>query len=310
MPRLAAGCYTQPGRPQAAGELLLEVDFVAAANALLSHARGRSRVSLVMVGLHHNHFLPGLQGRNLDRLSVDHGCWQKSSARGGASICKNPARSLHWALPQEQRVWQSGRWHDACGVELAPSRSGCATTWMRSTPGPPWLATHDPKVERDGGRFYPSREEAEYTALLCFALAVAASWWAVRTGRAVLRAPRCPRSSVWAAGLAAVGPKGSPFFLGLRLGGPQARGLPVRAQAQAVLGEEKFLPEGHVYMWAWVTIVTVWHVAAWGGIPGAQALPRNLQKHSQESLVVRYDRGPRQFFPLLYFYRVVRGPGA
>ncbi|CAJ1425386.1 unnamed protein product, partial [Effrenium voratum] len=31
-------------------------------------------------------------------------------------------------------------------------------------------------------------------------------------------------------------------------------------------------------------------LAAWGGIPGAQALPRNLQKHLQESLVTRFRR--------------------
>ena len=33
-----------------------------------------------------------------------------------------------------------------------------------------------------GRTWYPSREEAEYTAL-AFAMAVSASWWAVRTGR-------------------------------------------------------------------------------------------------------------------------------
>jgi len=44
----------------------------------------------------------------------------------------------------------------------------------------------------DGKRFYPSHEEAEYTAPLAFAIAVAASWWAVRTERATLHVPRTP----------------------------------------------------------------------------------------------------------------------
>ena len=41
---------------------------------------------------------------------------------------------------------------------------------------------------------YPSKSEAEYTAPLAFAIAVAASWWAARTGRAHLHVPRMPAS--------------------------------------------------------------------------------------------------------------------
>ena len=57
--------------------------------------------------------------------------------------------------------------------------------------------THNPnewKPFRDssGGWVYPSSEEAEYTADLAFALAVALSWWATRTGRAKLHVPRAP----------------------------------------------------------------------------------------------------------------------
>ena len=40
--------------------------------------------------------------------------------------------------------------------------------------------------------FYPSKEEAEYTAVLAFAIAVSASWWSVRTGLAILHVPRMP----------------------------------------------------------------------------------------------------------------------
>ena len=43
-----------------------------------------------------------------------------------------------------------------------------------------------------GKRVYPSKEEAEYTAVLAFAIAVSASWWAVRKGLATLQVPRMP----------------------------------------------------------------------------------------------------------------------
>lgn len=42
------------------------------------------------------------------------------------------------------------------------------------------------------GRHFPSKDEAEYTAHLCFALVVACSHWAVRHGLAVLRIQRMP----------------------------------------------------------------------------------------------------------------------
>lgn len=44
----------------------------------------------------------------------------------------------------------------------------------------------------DGHRYYPSKEEAEYTAALAFALATAASWWAAKLGKATLKIPRMP----------------------------------------------------------------------------------------------------------------------
>ena len=43
---------------------------------------------------------------------------------------------------------------------------------------------------KDGRWWYPTAEEAEFTADLCFYLAVAMSHWAVRVGRAKLRLPR------------------------------------------------------------------------------------------------------------------------
>ena len=47
----------------------------------------------------------------------------------------------------------------------------------------------------EGAMIYPSSGEAEYTADLAFAMALALSWWAVRNGRAKLRVPRAPVAS-------------------------------------------------------------------------------------------------------------------
>ena len=80
-----------------------------------------------------------------------------------------------------------------------PRVNACAITLKRSTYGHHWIAsiyTHDPTewdpVVVKGQRCYPSKEEAEYTAPLAFAVAVALSWWAARTGRATLHVPRMP----------------------------------------------------------------------------------------------------------------------
>ena len=50
----------------------------------------------------------------------------------------------------------------------------------------------EPIVNGDGSTFYPSHEEAEYTANLVFHIVVAASVWACRVGKAVIKIPRMP----------------------------------------------------------------------------------------------------------------------
>ena len=182
---------------------------------LLSHVHGRSRGSFrrwasctttTSLGA-----VPGGPTRPAGQgLESNQACaWvleemEQLEVRGGASIRENPARSLHWALPlpQEQRMWQSGRWRDktyvCAGWILSQVATAAPQPGRDRRLGPPMAChhSHDPKewepVERTTGRFYPSKEEAEYTAPLCFAVAVAASWWAARTGRAVLRVPRTP----------------------------------------------------------------------------------------------------------------------
>ena len=49
-----------------------------------------------------------------------------------------------------------------------------------------------PQILEDGSRWFPSKEEAEYTAHLCFVLVVACSHWAAQRGFAVLRIQRMP----------------------------------------------------------------------------------------------------------------------
>ena len=54
---------------------------------------------------------------------------QALAERGGASVRENPWRSLHWALPQEKSMMDSGLWQDkrysACCMMGARSKSQC-----------------------------------------------------------------------------------------------------------------------------------------------------------------------------------------
>ena len=123
--------------------------------------------------------------------------------RGGATIRENPGRSFHWELPEEKRLMDSGQYweteYSACVFQSAR----CKYQKLRHNvleiaqwPKAPCAHTHASDEWRPwtehGQRVYPSKEEAEYSAGLAFALAVALSWWAVRVGRAVLHVPRMP----------------------------------------------------------------------------------------------------------------------
>lgn len=123
--------------------------------------------------------------------------------------------------------------------------------------------SHDPKEwdphEIAGKRVYPSHEEAEYTAPLCYAIAVAASWWACRTGKATLHVPRMPCIQCvgrrehwlnidprcmreWAMAPLAIS-------LGLRPAHPaEARRIPARAVVSDVIAEDGTLPARHLYV--------------------------------------------------------------
>ena len=313
-----------------------------------------------MVALHHNYFARSSARRAYQGLEPSlyrqpglcmgfGGNRAAGDARRGI-YSREPARSLHWAL--EQRMWQSGRWRDK-------TYSACAG-WSSSQIAAPAPPGQDRRLAPHG---LPASTRAMSIQPRCALLHRMPTVECVgRREDWLLLDPRAMRE--WAMAPVALS-------LGLRLRGAQAQGLPVRAQAQAVLGKRKFLPDAHIYVgmghhshrlacskWAANKIPGIhcggddWlphyvaHIhqsglfgqleelegmtlvcdcamevpceadvligllferrlqsgepgrgsgsvsrrrprraalAAWGGIPGAQALPRNLQKHSQES---------------------------
>lgn len=126
--------------------------------------------------------------------------------RGGISIRENPFNSLHWFLAKEVEMMASGIWSDTPYAACCFGGARCKHQRLRHNvpeidDWPPLQChhSHDPKewepYEENGSRIYPSKLEAEYTAPLAFAMAVSASWWAVRTGRASLHVPRMPAIS-------------------------------------------------------------------------------------------------------------------
>ena len=100
-------------------------------------------------------------------------------------------------------MWNSGCWQDTTYAACAFSGARSKQQRLRHNvdeisqwPLAECHHIHDPAewtpVLRDGERLYPSKEEAEYTAELCFAIAVSVSWWATRLGLAKLHVPRSP----------------------------------------------------------------------------------------------------------------------
>eukprot|EP00435_Cladocopium_sp_Y103_P021191 s84_g5.t1 len=221
--------------------------------------------------------LPELTGAQKERVSKDnaaaHFVLEEIDLvvdRGGASVRENPFNSLHWWTPQEQAMWASGRWWDqrysACcfgGARAKLQRLRHNLEEIQQWPRADCNHFHDPRewepwLQEDGKRVYPSAEESEYTAELCFAIAVAASWWAVRTGHAKMYVPRSPAPCTtghrehwldldpralreWAMAPLAIS-------LGLRpLDPDKASRVPQRACVSDVLVEGS-LPVGHVYV--------------------------------------------------------------
>ena len=205
---------SNPLRQKSLAGQLEETDFIAAAMdcSTKSWARelprkfndGRLRSADQPLGL------PGLSVKDQARVDTDNAAcgWmltqlQKHAEGGGASVRENPWRSLHWYLPQEQAMMESGLWKDtqysACVFAGARSKLQCLRHNVQEIEEwPPLMChhTHHPREwerqESSDGRWYPSKAEAEYTAVLAFSIAVAASWRAARVGKARLTVPRMP----------------------------------------------------------------------------------------------------------------------
>ncbi|CAE7363164.1 unnamed protein product, partial [Symbiodinium sp. CCMP2592] len=128
---------------------------------------------------------------------------QQAAEKGVGSVRENPANSLHWLLPQEVQSFQSGLWqdkhYDACCWGGARYKRQRFRRNLQEIADWPAIQCHhihgkgewDPQSV-DGKHWFPSQEEAEFTAPLAFAIAVSASWWAARVGRAKLAVPRMP----------------------------------------------------------------------------------------------------------------------
>ena len=133
-------------------------------------------------------------------------CVGAAPAEGGASVRENPWNSLRWSQPMEVSMWKSGQWDDTCysaccfgGARSKLQRLRRNVEEIKAWPRAMCNHLHHPKEwepwEESGKRVYPSHEEAEDTAELCFAIAVAASWWCARVGIARLKVPRAPSPS-------------------------------------------------------------------------------------------------------------------
>ena len=120
-----------------------------------------------------------------------------------AAVLESPARSHLWGFQQLKDIRKLSGWrrtlYNACcwggarskkqalesnAAEIDKLSCSCHHTHSRSE----WTPYRTP----DGSWKYPSTGEAEYAADLAFAIAVALSWWAIRTGRAKLQVPRAP----------------------------------------------------------------------------------------------------------------------
>ena len=155
--------------------------------------------------------LPHLRGADRDRIARDNlitdfvlELQQQQVQRNLAAIRENPTRSLQWWQAKEVEMWSSGKWMEKCYAACSLMGARCKQQTLRHCipeidQWPPVHCNHLHAKDEwhpyslHGKQHYPSKEEAEYTASLCFLIAVTTSWWAVRTGHAKLKLPRIPQ---------------------------------------------------------------------------------------------------------------------
>ena len=161
--------------------------------------------------LAHPRGAPGLPQHLHDRVRRDNLCADFLLAvqylmvdKGRGAFRENPRNSLHWADPCEEFLCSSHQWfdwkYDACCLFATRRKKQLIRSSLDTFASLPDLvcghvhsATEwQPQLLEDGSRWFPSKEEAEYTAHLCFVLVVACSHWAAQRGFAVLRIQRMP----------------------------------------------------------------------------------------------------------------------
>ena len=155
--------------------------------------------------------VPELQGHDKERVAASNaaaefilGELRLHQSRGGCSGRENPANSLHWYTPTEVGMFKQGTWwdklYDACTLQGARRKKQCIrhdVEEIRLWPDMRCRHLHHPQewtpqVDKDGRTWYPSKEEAEYTACLVFHVVYSVSTWACRVGRAKWAIPRQP----------------------------------------------------------------------------------------------------------------------
>eukprot|EP00435_Cladocopium_sp_Y103_P073341 s50_g43.t1 len=184
-------------------------------------------------------------------------------------------------------------WRGVTPLRVQQDNKACSFVLIHNWP--PAACHHTHSVDEwtpytaPGRHIYPSKEEAEYTAVLAYAIAVSASWWAARVGVAKLHVPRMPQFHTvgrrehwldtdpralreWAMVPLAVS-------LGLTAALQSRPGLPVRATVEAKQVAPDQLESGCIY--------------------GIQSIPQavSLPMMSQETLVLAF----RKLFPAAWF---------
>lgn len=123
---------------------------------------------------------------------------------GRGAFRENPRRSYHWSDPVEEHLHSQGCWDDwsydnCCLMATRRKKQRIRHNLEEYSKLPTLTCAHHHHeqewrpIRKPDGMYYPSSEESEYTAALSFSLAVAASYWAVRQGFAILRLGSMPK---------------------------------------------------------------------------------------------------------------------
>jgi len=156
--------------------------------------------------------LPGLSGKDLDAVSDGNATtdWALYAAdvidqSGSLVVIENPFNSWVRQFPRAKSLCAKSNWHQAEYPACAYFAARCKYQWLAANFDEITLLQVDECFhlhDKDEWKpvfneetkvwFYPSSEEAEYTASLAFSLAVAFTMAACRLGKASLTIPRMP----------------------------------------------------------------------------------------------------------------------